>query len=84
MAVLDRVVKIFEVRQEVAVRVAVLPVMKQAIVVEMAQEPWARAMLEPLEVGRMFQVAAAVQAALVQLVDLMGRQPVDPVCKIVF
>ena len=84
MAVLDRGIKIFKVRQEVAVRVAVLPVTTQAIAVEMAQEPWARAMLEPLEVGRMFQVAAAVQAALVQLVDLMGRQPVDPVCKIVF
>ena len=84
MAVLDHGIIYFKDRQEVVVRVVVLPVTTQAIAVEMAQEPWARAMLEPLEVGRMFQVAAAVQAALVQLVDLMGRQPVDPVCKIVF
>ena len=84
MAVLDHGIIYFKDRQEVVVRVVVLPVTTQAIAVEMGQELRARAMLEPLEVGRMFQVAAAVQAALVQLVDLMGRQPVDPVCKIVF
>ena len=84
MAVLDHGIIYFKDRQEVVVRVAVLPVTTQAIVAEMAQEPRARVMLEPLEMGRMFQVAVVVQAALAQLVYLMGRQSVDPVCKIAF
>jgi hypothetical protein len=84
MAVLDHGIIHFKDRQEVVVRVVVLPVTTQAIVAEMAQEPRARAMLEPLEMGRMFQVVVVVQAVLVQLVDLMGRQSVDPVCKIAF
>ena len=84
MAVLDHGIIHFEDRQEVVVRVVVLPVTTQAIVAEMAQEPRARVMRALLDLRTMFQVVVVVQAALVQLVDLMGRQPVDPVCKIAF
>ena len=85
MAVLDHGIKIhFMGKQEMGVRVVAPRVTTQAIVVEMGQELRARVMRALLDLRTMFQAAAVVRAVQVQLVDLMGRQPVDPVCKIAF
>ena len=84
MAVLDHGIIHFEDRQEVVVRVVVPRVTTQAIAVEMGQELRARVMRALLDLRTMFLAAAAVQAALVLLVDPMVLPLVEQGYKVAF